>query len=110
MGIIIIPKMKFNTIVLLIATASALRINVNDDGAAKAPPAEGENAKEAKDADWQNPYGHEKGMGEFEGKLSAKITSRTTTLKERNAEEAKKMAPEPEVPEGADITSEAKKE
>ena len=103
--------MKFNLIVLLIATAAALKIRDDGgEGAAKAPPAEGENAKEAKDADWQNPYGHEKGMGEFEGKLSAKITSKTTTLKERNAEEAKKMAPEPEVPEGADIASEAKKE
>ena len=102
--------MKFNLIVLLIASASALRINVNDDGAAKAPPAEGEGAKEAKDADWQNPYGHEKGMGEFEGKLSAKITSKTTTLKERNAEEAKKNAPEPEAKLGEELVSEAKKE
>ena len=103
--------MKFNLIVLLIASAAALRIRDDGaEGAAKAPPAEGEGAKEAKDADWQNPYGHEKGMGEFEGKLSATITSKTTTLKERNAAEAKKNAPEPETPAGTDIASEAKKE
>merc|ERR1719182_1147609 len=54
------------------------------EGAAKAPPAPEDGAKEAKDADWQNPYGHEKGMGEYEGKLSASITSKVTTLKQRN--------------------------
>ena len=54
--------MKFNLIVLLIASAAALKIR-DDEGAAKAPPAEGDNAKEAKDADWQNPYGHVAGMG-----------------------------------------------
>merc|ERR1719453_2828548 len=103
--------MKFNLIVLLIASAAALRIREDPaEGAAKAPPAEGDGAKEAKDADWQNPYGHEKGMGEFEGKLSASITSRTTTLKERNAEEAKKNAPEPEAKEGENLVSEAKAE
>merc|ERR1719263_1415591 len=103
--------MKFNLIVLLIASAAALRIRDDGgEGAAKAPPAAEDGAKEAKDADWQNPYGHEKGMGEFEGKLSDHITSKTTTLKERNEAEAKKNAPEPETPAGADITSEAKKE
>ena len=103
--------MKFNLVVLLIASAAALRIREDPaEGAAKAPPASDENAKEAKDADWQNPYGHEKGMGEFEGKLTDHITSKVTTLKQRNEEEAKKNAPEPEVPAGTDITSEAKKE
>ena len=104
--------MKFNLIVLLIASAAALRIREDPaEGAAKAPPAAEDGAKEAKDADWQNPYGHEKGMGQWEGKLSDKITSKTTTYKERDAAEAKKAnAKEPEVPAGADITSEAKAE
>merc|ERR1712070_580355 len=104
--------MKSNFIVLLIASAAALRIREEPaaEGAAKAPPAPEDGAKEAKDADWQNPYGHEKGMGEYEGKLSATITSKVTTLKQRNEAEAKKNAPEPETPAGTDITSEAKKE
>ena len=105
--------MKFNLIVLLIASAAALKIREEPaaEGAAKAPPAAGDDAKEAKDADWQNPYGHEKGMGQWEGKLSDKITSKTTTYKERDAAEAKKAnEKEPEVAAGTDITSEAKAE
>ena len=106
--------MKFNLIVLLIASAAALKIREEPaaEGAAKAPPAAGgDDTKEAKDADWQNPYGHEKGMGQWEGKLSDKITSKTTTYKERDAAEAKKAnEKEPEVAAGTDITSEAKAE
>ena len=56
--------MKFNFVVLLIASAAALRIREDPaEGAAKAPPAPEDGAKEAKDADWQNPYGHVAGMG-----------------------------------------------
>ena len=105
--------MKFNLIVLLIASAAALKIREEPaaEGAAKAPPVSGDDAKEAKDADWQNPYGHEKGMGQWEGKLSDKITSKTTTYKERDEAEAKKAnEKEPEVAAGTDITSEAKAE
>ena len=106
--------MKFNLIVLLIASAAALKIREEPaaEGAAKAPPtppAAVDDAKEAKDADWQNPYGHVAGMGQFEGKLSDKITSKTTTYKERDEAEAKKAnEKEPEVAAGTDITSEAK--
>ena len=105
--------MKFNLIVLLIASAAALKIREEPaaEGAAKAPPVSGDDAKEAKDADWQNPYGHVAGMGQFEGKLSDKITSKTTTYKERDEAEAKKAnEKEPEVAAGTDITSEAKAE
>ena len=114
--------MKFNTIVLLFVSATvALKVREdpapadaakNDAAIEKAAKGE-ENAKEAKDEDWQNPYGHVGTFGEYEGKIGGKskiINGTKLALEKKEAEKEGKLQPEPEAKAGEKIDSEIKEE
>ena len=114
--------MKFNTIVLLFVSAAvALRVREDpapgdkaktDASIEKAAKGE-ENAKEAKDEDWQNPYGHVGTFGEYEGKIggSSKLINGTkVAIEKKEAEAAGKLQPDPEAKLGDKIDGEIKEE
>ena len=116
--------MKFNTIVLLFVSAT-VALKVREDPAAapgdaakkdaaieKAAKGE-ENAKEAKDEDWQNPYGHVGTFGEYEGKIggaSKLINGTKVAIEKKEAEAAGKLQPDPEAKLGDKIDGEIKEE
>merc|ERR1719453_2336429 len=109
--------MKFNTIVLLFVSA-AVALKVREDpapaDAAKNKAAKGEEgAKEAKDEDWQNPYGKVGFFGEYEGKIGGKskvINGTKLALEKKEAEKEGKIEAEPEAKLGEKIDGDIKEE
>merc|ERR1712054_492592 len=108
-------NMKFNTIALLLVS-SVIALRVRDDApvaseknaAAVEKAAKGEeNATEAKDAEWQNPYGKVGFFGEYEGRIGGHSvvhngTAEALAKKEAEAKGEKKDEPEAKLGEKID--------
>merc|ERR1711865_813002 len=119
-------KMKFSTIVLLFVSATAALKIREEPAAAEGPaPADAakneaaiekaakgeENAKEAKDEEWQNPYGKHGAFGEYEGKIGGKSKLVNGTKDALDAKVAAKIVgPEPEAKAGEKIDGDVKEE
>ena len=118
--------MKFSTIVLLFVSATAALKIREEPAAAEGPaPADAakneaaiekaakgeENAKEAKDEEWQNPYGKHGAFGEFEGKIGgkSKLVNGTKDAMDKK-EKAKVDGPEPEAKLGDKADGDVKEE
>merc|ERR1740123_1058483 len=114
--------MKFNTIALLfVSSAIALRVtedpapvSAEKNAAAVEKAAKGEeNATEAKDAEWQNPYGKVGFFGEYEGKIGGKskvINGTAIAIENKAAEAEGKTKPDPEAKAGEKIDGDIKAE
>ena len=107
--------MNFNTIVLLFVGAT-VALKVSEDPAVAPGDAAKKDAaidKEAKDEDWQNPYGHVGTFGEYEGKIggnSKLINGTKVAIEKKEAEAAGKLQPDPEAKLGEKIDGEIKEE